>query len=82
MSAESEHETFRYRYEPYYVAKQRGQKADDLAVMVLAEVRKKSGVSADEDREANIRALHDLLGPLHSEADTRQIFDQLRKTLA
>jgi hypothetical protein len=79
MSAESDHERFLRRWEPYEVAKQRGENVTDLAVMVLSEIRHKSGVSAVKDRDANVRAMHGLMGPLFTEAQIRDMYDQLRK---
>jgi hypothetical protein len=79
-SAEPDHRTlFLRNYELYDRAKQRGEDISRFAVMVLTELRHVSDVPAHADREANVQVMHDLLGPLHTEAEVREKYDLLRE---
>lgn len=78
--ADSDHETLFFRnFELYEKAKLRGEDASRFAVIALAQIHHKSGVSAAEDRDANVRAMHEWSGPLFTEAQIRGMYDQLRK---
>jgi len=79
-SAHPDHKTsFLRNYELYERAKQRGEVCQSLAVQALAQIHHISDVPAHADVEANVQVMHDLLGPLHTEADIREKYDQLRK---
>ena len=77
-SADSDHKAlFLRNYEMYERAKQRGEPFSDFAVIALAQIHHISDVPAHADREANAQVMHDLLGPLHTEAEIRERYDQL-----
>jgi hypothetical protein len=80
-SAEPDHRTlFLRNYELYERAKQGGEEKDvsRFALMALVEIHHISDVPAHADHEANVQVMHDLLGPLHTEAEVREKYDQLR----
>jgi hypothetical protein len=64
----------------YERAKQGGEEKDvsRFALMALVEIHHISDVPAHADHEANVQVMHDLLGPLHTEAEVREKYDQLR----
>jgi hypothetical protein len=79
-SADSDHRALFFRnYELYERAKQRGEPLESAAMQALAQIHHISDVPAHADREANVQVMHDLLGPLHTEAEVREKYDQLRK---
>jgi hypothetical protein len=79
-SADPDHKTlFLRNYELYERAKQRGEPFSDFAVKALTQIYHLSDVPAHADVEANAQVMHDLLGPLHTEAEIREKYDQLRK---
>lgn len=76
----ADHRTlFLRNYELYDCAKQRGEDVSRHAVMALTELRHVSDVPAHADPEANVQVMHDLLGPLHTEGEIREKYDQLRE---
>jgi hypothetical protein len=68
---------FLHNYELYERAKKRGEPFSEFAVMALAQIHHISDVPARADHEANAQVMHDLLGPLHTEAEVREKYDQL-----
>lgn len=79
-SAGRDHKTLFVRnYDLYERAKRRGEPLSDFAAIALAQIHHISDVPAHADREANVQVMHDLLGPLHTEAEIREKYDQLRK---
>jgi hypothetical protein len=81
MTNEDHRARFLENYEKYVAAKHRGeaQHIGFLALLALKEIHHISDVPAHADREANVQAMHDLLGPLHTEDEIREKYDQLRK---
>jgi hypothetical protein len=69
-------------YVRYQTAKQRGLDVRTLALLALTEIHRISGVSAAEDRSANMMVMHRLLVQglgRANQADTHEMYDQLRK---
>jgi hypothetical protein len=82
-SADRDHKTlFLRNYELYERAKRRGEPFSDFAVIALAQIHNMSGVSAAKDRDTNVQVMHDLLGPLHTEAEIREKYDQIVRRAA
>jgi hypothetical protein len=81
MSNEDHRARFLENYEKYVAAKHRGEAENIgfLALLALKEIHHISDVPAHADREANVQVMHDLLGPLHTEDEIREKYDQLRK---
>lgn len=81
MSNEDHRARFLENYEKYVAAKHRGEEEHIgfLALLALKEIYHISDVPAHADREANVQVMHDLLGPLHTEDEIREKYDQLRK---
>jgi hypothetical protein len=81
MSDEDHRARFLENYEKYVAAKRRGEAEHIglLALLALKEIHHISDVPAHADREANVQVMHDLLGPLHTEDEIREKYDQLRK---
>jgi hypothetical protein len=46
--------------------------------MALVEIHHISDVPDHANHEANVQVMHDLLAPLHTEAEVREKYDQLR----
>ena len=79
MDSEDHKALFLQNYEQYEAAKQRGEDVRTFALLALNQIHLISDVPAHADREANAQVMHDLLGPLHTEAEVREKYDQLRK---
>ena len=74
-----DHKTlFLHNYELYERAKKRGEPSSEFAVIALAQIHHISDVPSHADHEANVQVMHDLLGPLHTEDEIREKYDQLR----
>ena len=75
-SADPDHKAlFLRNYELYEGAKQRGEPFSEFAVIALAQIHHISDVPAHAHRGANVQVMHDLLGPLHREAEIREKYD-------
>lgn len=78
MSSQDHEDRFFRHYERYEAAKHRGEDFREWALFALNEIHHISGVSAAEDRDANVRVLHRLL-PILTEAQAREAYNQLRE---
>ena len=70
---------FVQNYECYQSVKRRGEAARVFALRALVQLHQISGVSGVEDRNANVEAMHRLLGTLLDETDVGELYYQLRK---
>jgi hypothetical protein len=67
-------------YERYHSVKQRGGPDIRLfALRALLQIHHITGVHGVEDRNANIKVMHRLLGALMDETDVAEMYDELRK---
>jgi len=67
-------------YERYQSVKQRGGPDIRLfALRTLVQIHHLSGASAAEDRNANIKVMHRLLGRFLDESDVQEMYDELRR---
>jgi hypothetical protein len=79
-SDDDDHEAMFVRnYERYQWVKQRGEAARIFALRALVQLHDISGVSAVEDRNASVKAMHKLLGTLLDEPDVQEMYHELRR---
>jgi hypothetical protein len=80
LADDPDHKTlFLHNHELYERAKERCEPFSEFAVSALGPIHYISDVPAHADYEANVQVMHELLGPLHTQDEIREKYDQLQE---